>query len=316
MTTATAARRAFDRTSLYQEITDRIIAELEQGRVPWAQPWGSAGLTAPLGLPQNAATGRKYSGINILILWSAVAERGFSGQRWLTFRQALALGGHVRKGEKGTTVVFADRFVPERERTRAEEAGEEPETIPFLKRFTVFNTDQCEGLPAEAAPPAPEPLPEHRILPQFEALIRATGADIRIGGNRAFYMPSADTIQVPPMSAFFEPINWHRTVLHEMVHYTGHSSRLNRDQSGTFGSSAYSFEEVVAEIGCAFLCASLSITPTVRHSDYIGAWLDVMRADNRAIIRAASAASKAVDYLLAFLDRNPAAAAEEEPAAA
>jgi antirestriction protein ArdC len=313
MATATAARSASERANLYQEITDKIIAELEQGRVPWVQPWGSTGLKAPLGLPQNAATGRKYGGINVLILWGAVAERGFSGQRWLTFRQALALGGHVRKGEKGITVVFADRFVPERERTRAEKAGEEPEAIPFLKRFTLFNTDQCEGLPAEAAPPPP--LPEHRILPQVEALIRATGADVRIGGTRAFYMPSADTIQVPPPSAFFEPINWHRTVLHEMVHYTGHSSRLNRDQSGAFGSSAYSFEEIVAEAGCAFLCAALSITPTVRHSDYIGSWLDVLRESNRAIIRAASAASKAADYLLAFLESNPAAGGKEAAAA-
>jgi len=159
-----SARTDSSRANLYQEITDKIVAELEQGRVPWVQSWGSVGLAAPLGLPQNAATGRKYSGINILILWNAVAERGFSSQRWLTFRQALALGGHVRKGEKGTTVFFADRFIPERERARAEETGEEPEAIPFLKRFRVFNTDQCEGLPAEAAPP-PEPLPEHRILP-------------------------------------------------------------------------------------------------------------------------------------------------------
>jgi antirestriction protein ArdC len=247
MTTATASRRAFgDRASLYQEITDKIIAELEQGRVPWVQPWGSAGLKAPLGLPQNAATGRKYSGVNILILWGAVAERGFSGQRWLTFRQALDLGGHVRKGEKGTTVVFADRFIPERERARAEEAGEEPEAIPLLKRFTLFNTDQCEDLPAAAAPPPPEPLPEHLVLPQAEALIHATGADLRIGGDRAFYVPSEDYIQVPPPSAYFEPINWHRTALHEMVHFSGHSSRLNRDQSGAFGSSAYSFEEIIA----------------------------------------------------------------------
>jgi antirestriction protein ArdC len=128
----TPSHKSFsDRTSLYQEITDKIIAELEQGRLPWVQPWDGVG--APLGLPQNAATGRRYSGINILILWGAVAERGFGGQRWLTFRQALALGGHVRKGEKGTTVVYADRFIPWRERARAEEAGEEPEAIPFLR---------------------------------------------------------------------------------------------------------------------------------------------------------------------------------------
>src|ERR1700722_20143014 len=137
MATTPAHRKSFaDKPTLYQEITDQIIAQLEAGSVPWVQPWGSSGINAALGLPKNATTGRKYSGINILILWSAVAARGFTGQGWLTFRQALALGAHVRKGEKGTTVVYADRFVPYRERTRAAEAGDEPEAIPFLKRFT------------------------------------------------------------------------------------------------------------------------------------------------------------------------------------
>ena len=211
------AHKSFsDRTSLYQEITDKIIAELEQGRLPWVQPWGGVS-SAPLGLPRNAATGRSYSGINILILWCAVAERGFTGQSWLTFRQALNIGAHVRKGEKGTTVVYADRFIPYRERTRAAETGDEPAAIPFLKRFTVFNADQCADLPADIAPP-PAPLAENLILPQAEALIRATGADLRIGGNRAFYVPSADYIQVPPPSAYFEPVNWHRTVCHELGH--------------------------------------------------------------------------------------------------
>jgi antirestriction protein ArdC len=300
----TPAHKSFaDRTSLYQEITDRIIAELEQGRAPWAQPWGGAG--APLGLPRNAATGRQYSGINILILWCAVAERGFTAQSWLTFRQALAVGAHVRKGEKGTTVVYAHRFIPYRERTRAAEAGDEPEAIPFLKHFTVFNTDQCADLPADIAPP-PEPAAENLILPQAEALIRATGADIRIGGNRAFYVPSEDYIQVPPPAAFFEPVNFHRTVFHECGHWTGHVSRLNRDLSGGFGSSSYAREELCAEMTGAFVCAALSIVPTVRHADYLGSWLEVLREDDRAIIRAASAASKAADYLLAFRDRAPA----------
>ena len=212
------ARRSFaDRNSVYQEITDKIIAELEQGRVPWVQPWRTIG--APLGLPRSAATGRAYSGINVLILWCAAAERGFTTQTWLTFRQALKIGAHVRKGEKGTTVVYADRFVPYRERTRAAETGEEPEAIPFLKRFTVFNADQCEDLPDDLAPePHPPSQDENLILPQAEALIRATGADIRIGGNRAFYVPSADYIQVPPPSSFFEPINFHRTGFHELSH--------------------------------------------------------------------------------------------------
>ena len=210
------AHKSFsDRTSLYQDITDTIIAELEQGRVPWVQPWG--GVTAPLGLPRNAATGRPYTGINVLILWIACIERGFTSQSWLTFRQALKIGAHVRKGEKGTIAVYADRFIPYRERTRAAEAGDEPKAVPFLKSFTVFNTDQCEDLPADIAPP-PAAVNDNLILPQAEALIRATGADIRIGGNRAFYVPSADYIQVPPPSAFFEPINFHRTVCHELGH--------------------------------------------------------------------------------------------------
>jgi antirestriction protein ArdC len=299
------------RNGLYQEITGKIIAELEQGRVPWVQPWGN--VPAPLGLPRNATTGRAYSGINILILWCAVADRGFTGQNWLTFRQALKIGAHVKKGERGTAIVYADRFIPYRERQRAAETGDQADAIPFLKRFTVFNADQCENLPANPALP-PTPPAENLVLPQAEALISATGADIRIGGNRAFYVPSADYIQMPPPSSFFEPVNWHRTVCHELGHWSGHSSRLNRDMSGSFGSASYAREELIAEMTGAFVCAALSIVPTVRHADYLGSWLEVLREDNRAIIRAASAASKAADYLLAF--REPAPEASEPALAA
>jgi antirestriction protein ArdC len=301
-----------DRANLYQEIANKIIAELQAGRVPWVQPWGENTASAPLGVPQNAATGRRYSGINIIILWTAVTERGFSGQSWLTFRQAIGLGGHVRKGEKGTTVVYADRFIPDHERRRAEGDGDEPQAIPFLKRFTVFNTNQCEDLPKELAS-APTPVPEGLILPQAEALIAAAGADFRIGGNRAFYSPAQDFIQVPQPESFFEPINWHRTALHELGHWTGHPSRLARDLSGSFGSKSYGQEELCAEMASAFVCASLGIVPTVRHADYLGAWLEILREDNRAVIRAASAASKVADYLLAFL---PQEAATEAVAAA
>jgi antirestriction protein ArdC len=178
-------------------------------------------------MPKNAATRRRYSGINVLILWSAVIEHGFAGQSWLTFRQALSLGGNVRKGEKGTTVVYADRFGPDEERRRAEREGDEAEAIPFLKRFTVFNTDQCEKLPEDLAT-APPPVPVGLILPQAEALIAATGADFRIGGERAFYSPAQDFIQVPRPESYFEPINWHRTALHELGHWVGHPSRLAR----------------------------------------------------------------------------------------
>ena len=187
-------RSGQDRASLYEEITDKIIADLEAGRLPLVQPWGTSGVQAPLSMPKNAATQRRYSGINVLILWGAVVQHGFPGQSWLTFRQSLGMGGNVRKGERGTTVVFADRFIPDQERARAREQGDEPNAIPFLKCFTVFNTAQCDGLPDDLAV-IPPPLSEGLILPEVEALIRASGADLRLGGDRAFYSPALDYIQ-------------------------------------------------------------------------------------------------------------------------
>ena len=274
---AARARTGQDRPSLYQEITDKIIAELEAGRVPWVQPWGTVAANASLAMPKNATTHRQYSGINVLILWGAVIEHDFSTQNWLTFRQALSLGANVRKGEHGTTVVYADRFVPDEERRRADRDGDEPSAIPFLKRFTVFNTDQCENLPPGLTS-TPAPLPDGLILPHAEALISATGIEFRIGGERAFYSPVHDFIQVPRPEVYFEPINWHRTALHELAHASGHTSRLNRDLSGSFASKKYAYEEIVAEITSAFMCASLGIVPTVRHADYIGSWITKWRA--------------------------------------
>jgi antirestriction protein ArdC len=214
------AHAGVGRANLYDEITAKIMAELEAGRLPWVQPWGTAAAKAPLAMPKNAETCRPYSGINVLILWGAVIEKGFTGQSWLTFRQALSLGGHVRKGERGTTVVYADRFIPAEEKRRANESGEEVQPIHFLKRFTVFNSDQCDGLPGEITTAAPPP-PPGLIEPKVEALIAATGVDLRVGGNRAFYAPAEDYVQVPPPQAFFEPINWHRTALHELGHNAG-----------------------------------------------------------------------------------------------
>ncbi len=283
--------------NIYAEVTARIIGELEQGRFPWVQPWGRVGPGGP-GLPHNAGTGARYSGINILILWGAGVSAGYSSLGWLTFRQALKLGGAVRKGERGTTVVYADRFTPKGEVERAAREGTEPGVVPFLKRFTVFNVAQCDGL--EGVFPAPEPLPERELIPSAEALIAASGADFRIGGERAYYVPSADYIQVPPQPAFFDQVNFYRTCFHELSHWTGHPTRLNRDQSGVHGSPSYAREELVAEMGSAFVCAAMGIVPTVRHADYLASWLEVLRQDNRAIFRAASQASKAADLLLAF----------------
>jgi antirestriction protein ArdC len=284
------------RANLYDEVTTKIIAQLEAGRFPWVQPWGNPGCAAP-GLPRNALTGRTYSGVNILVLWGAVIDGGWPSQGWLTFRQALEAGGSVRKGEKGTCVVYADRFTPEAEKERARDTGGDAKTVPFLKRFTVFNIAQCEGLrPGLAEDPAP--LPEREIVPLAEAVIAAAGVPVRIGGDKAFYVPAADYVQVPPQPAFFEQINFYRTIFHELSHATGHGSRLARNLTNPFGSKDYAREELIAEMGSAFLCAALGIEPTVRHADYLGAWLEVLREDNRAIFRAASAASKAADWLL------------------
>jgi antirestriction protein ArdC len=313
-----AARGSEPRASLYDEVTAKIISQLEAGTFPWVQPWSSA--AACPGLPRNAVSGRPYSGINVLILWGAVIEGGYPSQDWLTFRQALAAGGCVRKGERGQTIFYADKFVPplrhsnnpsdrrnlglappkdEHEQGQAE--GDEPRAIPFLKRFTVFNAAQCDGLPQRLTA-APAPLPEREQHEQADALIVATGADFRIGGARAFYEIGSDYVQVPPQPAFAHQIDYYRTALHELGHWTGHKSRLDRDQSGGFGSAAYAREELCAEMASAFLCAALGIVPTVRHADYLGNWLTVLRADNRAIFKAASQASKAADYLLAFTD--------------
>ena len=286
-----------ERVDLYDEVTNRIIGELEAGRVPWVQPWGRTGSVNP-SLPRNALTARNYSGVNVLILWGAVIENGYPSQSWLTFRQALEAGGNVVKGERGTTIVYADRFTPEVEKERARQTGDEARAIPFLKRFTVFNVAQCEGL-REGLASDPAPLPECEIVPVAEDVIAASGVDFRIGGDRAFYVPAQDYVQVPPQPAFFEQINYYRTALHELTHATGHASRVGRKILNPFGSKDYAREELVAEMGSAFLCAALGIEPTVRHSDYLASWLSVLREDNRAIFRAAGQASKAADWILA-----------------
>jgi antirestriction protein ArdC len=290
------------RVSVYDKVTQAIIEQLEKGIAPWSRPWGK-GNVAPV-MPMNAVSSRRYTGVNVLILWGTMIERGYSSPFFLTFKQAQELGGSVMKGEKATVVYYADKFIPREERAKAEAEGREAHSIYFMKSFCVFNVEQCEGLPADfyAKEEAPSLTEQHAV---GEALIRASGADYRIGGDRAYYSPAADYVRVPPQPAFHEPINYYRTAFHELSHWTGHGSRLHRDQSGSFGSKPYAQEELVAEMGAAFLCASLGIQPTVRHADYIGSWLEVLRSDNRAIFKAASQASRAADYLLARLEAAP-----------
>ena len=286
-------------TSVHEQITAQIVSDLEQGCIPWVQPWRDSGPGWPGGLPRNAVSGRPYSGVNVLLLWAVTADRRYQSGRWLTFGQALYLGGCVRKGEKGAQIVFAD--TPHRAAPTEDEQEQAPLPGPrILRRFTVFNVDQCEGLPASAAGDRPKQSSDEIFIPRADALVAASGADIRVGGSLAFYAPGPDYIRIPPPDVFYDPINWHRTRLHELAHWTGHSSRLARDFTGRWASEAYAREELVAELSAAFLCAELGISPTVRHVDYIGAWLHVLKGDNRAVFQAASLASRAANYLLGF----------------
>jgi antirestriction protein ArdC len=287
------------RLSLHEQITRKIVSDIEQGCIPWVQPWRDDGPAWPGGLPRNAVTGRAYSGVNVLLLWAAAAERRFLSGRWLTFRQALYLGGCVRRGERGVQIVFADRI----QTSPLTDEDHEQAPLPgprVLRRFTVFNLDQCEGLPPSVVAQTSLTASAEVFIPRADALVEATGADIRIGGAHAFYAPGPDYIRIPPPEMFHEPVNWHRTRLHELAHWTGHASRLARDFTGRWASEAYAREELVAELCAAFLCAELGVAPTVRHGDYIGAWLHVLKGDSRAVFQAASLASRAANYLLSF----------------
>ena len=303
-----ATRRAVERSErvdLYQEITDEMIAQLEAGTVPWVQPWDgtktseTAGATFD-GLPQNGATGRTYSGINILILWIRAMKAGFGSQRWMTFQQAKQLGGHVRKGEKSTRVVHAGTFTPKEEREAAAAEGRDEQARRYLKAHRVFNVAQIDGLPDEALNG------ERPSAPSFEGVDETVRRIIErgrvrfvTGSARAFYQPGTDMVSVPLLEAFGDPAEWHSTTMHELTHWTGHSSRLARDLEGnTRDGMDYAREELVAEIGAAFVCAAIGTLPRLRHADYLACWLKVLKDDKHAIIRAASAASRASDYLL------------------
>jgi len=285
------------RPDVYSRITDKIIADLEQGVRPWLKPWNAEHAAGRITRPLRH-NGTPYKGINIVMLWSASTAKGYACPLWLTFKQALELGGNVKKGESGETVVYADRIT----RTEANDKGEEIEReIPFLKGYTVFNAAQCEGLPAayyaKATPPAETPMQRIDAADRFFA---ATGADIRHGGTRAYYAPGPDYIQMPPFETFRDAESYAATLAHELTHWTKNESRLARDMGRSkWGDEGYAREELVAELGSAFLCADLGITPEVRedHAAYIASWLKQLKDDRRFIFSAASHAQRAVDYL-------------------
>ena len=296
-----------ERQDVYTRITGKIISSLEQGVRPWIKPWSADNAAGRIVRPLRH-NGQPYSGINILMLWGAAVEFGFTAPLWMTFKQAAELNAHVKKGEKGSLVVYANKIT----KTEDDGKGNEVERdIPFMKGYTVFNVEQIEGLPEiYYTKPEPKRTGPARIE-HAEAFFTNTGADIRIRGNRAYYANEPDYIAMPPIESFTEAETYYATLAHETTHWTRHASRLERDfNRKSWGDEGYAREELVAELGSAFLCCDLELTPEMRddHASYIASWLEVLKNDKRAIFQAASYAQRAVDFLHGLQQPKEAAA--------
>jgi antirestriction protein ArdC len=285
------------RTDVYQKITDQIVCELEKGVRPWLKPWNAGHAAGRITRPLRG-NGIPYQGINVLMLWSAAMEKGYISPTWMTFKQALELKAHVRKGEQGSLVVYADKII--RAETNAETGEQSEYAIPFMKGYTVFNVEQIEGLPDRFYAKAEPRTETVQRIARVETFFAATGANVRHGGNMAYYNISQDFVQMPPIEAFRDVEAYYATLGHECCHMTRHPTRLDRDFGRKrFGDEGYAMEELVAELGSAFLCADLELTPEVRddHAAYIGSWIKVLKDDKRAIFSAASHAQRAADFL-------------------
>ncbi|MDB5986768.1 MAG: hypothetical protein JWR16_1821 [Nevskia sp.] len=279
---------------IYEKVTQAVVRLLERGVKPWTQPW-TAGAGCGMPLRHN---GQGYRGINVLILWGQAQEAGYSAPYWMTYRQALALGGQVRKGERSTPVVYYGMAVKDAEQGEAEDGRK---TFRFIRTFNVFNAEQIDGLPQRFHAEHAASAPVAERIPELDAFMRKTGADVRHGGGRAFYRMSDDFIQLPEFAAFPDAERYYATLAHELTHWTRHPSRLDRDMGRKrWGDEGYAAEELVAELGAAFLGAELGLRPdhVEDHAAYISGWLKVLRDDHRFIFIAAARAQAAVDYLL------------------
>jgi len=286
-----------EKQDVYTRVTNKIIADLERGNLTWLQPWQTGHKAGDVSRPLRS-TGERYQGVNVLMLWAAAMENGYVAPIWMTFNQAKQLCANVRKGEHGSLVVFADRMT----KTVQDEKGEDVEKhIPFMKGYTVFNVEQIENLPAHYyARTEPKHATALERIEAVEKFVANTGAVIKHGGNRAFYRMADDIVQMPELQAFKNTESYYATAAHEITHWTRHPSRLDRSfEQKRFGDSGYAMEELVAEIGSAFLCADLEITPEPRedHAAYIESWLKALKNDKRAVFTASSHAQRATDYL-------------------
>jgi len=285
------SQRVLMKRDLYAEVSARIVAELEAGAAPWIKPWSA---TPGANTPCNAVTNRPYSGCNVVLLWMAKAA-GYRTPRFLTFKQATGLGGHVRKGERGTKVYFVKQL-----QVRDQRADDSSETrlIPMMREYTVFNVDQCENLPdtVRSGKPMRTRNPDTRDE-LADAFLHSTGADIREGSGEAYFVPSRDFISIPAFAGFKSADHFYNVAFHELTHWAGHKSRLDRDLKDRFGSRNYAAEELIAELGAAFLCAEFAFDGDVRNAGYIASWIELLKADKRAFFTACSQASKAAEYL-------------------
>ena len=284
------------RSDVYTRVTDQIVAELEAGVRPWAQPWNAAHAAGEVSRPlrYNAVP---YRGINVVLLWLSALRQHFTCPLWMTYKQAAERGGQVHKGAKGSLVVYADTFT----RRQTDDDGQEQEVaVPFLKSYTVFNCEQIDGLPANYYAKAEQPSHPVERIERAERFVATTGADIRHGGGLAYYTPAGDFVQMPPLASFRHAESYYATLAHELTHWTRHPSRLARDFGRQrFGDEGYAMEELTAELGAAFLCADLALTLEIRddHAAYVGCWLKVLKNDKRAVFTAAGHAQRAADFL-------------------
>lgn len=287
---------------LYADVTARIVQSLEAGVVPWKQSWSNRALGATSIFPTNATTNRPYSGINVLLLWMGKED---GTPRYLTFNQAKTCGGNVRKGEHGSKVYFFKPMIVK------DKATGEDKQFPLLREYTVFNVAQCENLPDHVmtgSAVAPQAMHERQTL--ADSFIASTGADFREGVGKPCYIPSQDFISMPTLAAFRSQTSFYSTAFHELIHWTAAKPRLDRDLSGRFGTKAYAAEELVAELGAAFINAEFGFDNETQNAAYLASWIRLLKDDSRAIFTAASKASKAAEYL-----RGLALADEDEPMA-
>jgi antirestriction protein ArdC len=289
---------ATEKRDVYARVTDQIINAIEQGAGTWRMPWHTSGRYAFS--PVNVASKKAYRGINTVCLWAAAQSKGYESGEWATYQQWQDRGAHVRKGEKSTTVGFWKFANQSRESQDDREQAANRSRLLFTKGYSVFNAAQVDGYT-----PTPEKeLPMPQRIQEADAFFQAVGADLRHGGNQAFYSPATDHIQMPPFSAFRDGFSYYSTLAHEHMHWTASATRCNRELGKRFGDNAYAAEELIAELGAAFTCAHLGLStePREDHAQYLQSWLRVLKADKRAIFTAASKAQQACDWLTQRVD--------------